>query len=427
MNDEFLFALRREPPLRFASELKRRLDLQVRCSRRMSIVRTIVGLVLIGGAAMAAALLLRDGREPAAQPVSVARVASRDSPIPKADSAPLAGPVVADGRTAEPLAATPAAADLPGVTVLTSMLARPLAQALVEHVDGNPRFQRPRVTVAESNEAFAALCRGTEFVIASRRMVDIELTRCRQAGIEVYEWKLGHQAVVLTAGPLADPAPMSVAEVYRGLARRVPDQSDLTRLIDNPAVSWTGRGIAAASNIDVLAPTDAAVRELFVSLVIEPGCNLYETTRQMRYTEPRRYDEACRQLRTDGRYREVPLSNTLITQQLWADPNQLLVLGYSFYAAHRNELRSMLEGPAPTRATLEDGTYGASRPVYAYATLSGARHPVGMWLAVEFTEEFAVGPRGYLQPLGLVSLDQPDRRVQRPWPDLPPKLESLSQ
>ena len=52
----------------------------------------------------------------------------------------------------------------------------------------------------EADEALAALCVGTEFVIASRRMLDAELTRCMNAGIEVAEWNLGYQAVVLTAG-----------------------------------------------------------------------------------------------------------------------------------------------------------------------------------------------------------------------------------
>ena len=61
MNDEFLHALRRDPPPRFASELKRRLDRRARRRTRASIVRTILGVVLIGGVAMGALLL----REPA--------------------------------------------------------------------------------------------------------------------------------------------------------------------------------------------------------------------------------------------------------------------------------------------------------------------------------------------------------------------------
>ena len=63
MNDEFLHALRRDPPPEFARALKRRLQrLPARRSVWSSVVRTMLAMVLIGGVAMAAALLLR-GRD----------------------------------------------------------------------------------------------------------------------------------------------------------------------------------------------------------------------------------------------------------------------------------------------------------------------------------------------------------------------------
>ncbi len=56
-----------------------------------------------------------------------------------------------------------------------------------------------------------------------------------------------------------------------------------------------------------------------------------------------------------------------MTQKLWAEPNWLVVLDYSDYAPHRHDLLgTKLEGPAPTLATLTDGTYPAARPVYVY-------------------------------------------------------------
>ena len=269
----------------------------------------------------------------------------------------------------------------------------------------------------EADEAFEALCGGTEFVIASRRMLDVELVRCRHTGIEVAEWKLGYQAVVLTAGPLVQAGSFSPRDVYLALARRIPDPADRSRLIDNPNTMWHGYPT------EVLAPTDATVRELFVRLVLEPGCENFPAIRELKRRDRKSYDEACRQLRDDGFYREVPLSNTLITQQLWAEPNQFLVLGYSFYDAHRTELRTMLEGPAPTRASLEDGTYPAARPVYAYAAKNRLRNPVATAFAFELSNESAAGRYGNLIRLGLVPSDGPVR-VAEPW-TLPPKLESL--
>ena len=89
--------------------------------------------------------------------------------------------------------------------------------------------------------------------------------------------------------------------------------------------------------------------------------------RALRGRDRPRYEDICHQLRGDGRYREVELSHTLMTQKLWAEPNWLVVLDYSDYAPHRHDLfGTKLEGPAPTLATLTDGTYAAARPVYVY-------------------------------------------------------------
>ncbi|HKR34406.1 MAG TPA: hypothetical protein VJT10_06180, partial [Steroidobacteraceae bacterium] len=73
MNDEFLHALRRDPPPRFASELKRRLDRQSVRSRRFSILRMMAGVLLIGGVAMGAALLFRDRQELSSKDVPIAQ------------------------------------------------------------------------------------------------------------------------------------------------------------------------------------------------------------------------------------------------------------------------------------------------------------------------------------------------------------------
>jgi phosphate transport system substrate-binding protein len=375
---------------------------------------------LIGSVAMAAALWWRGRDELTPQPAPAARVAvpsASSAPAPKAQSTSAPEWAAAQRNPLATQAAEPVADDSQRVTVLTSALARPLAQALLERLAPRQPPSVPRLTVVEADEAFEALCRGTEFVVASRRMLDVELVRCRHTGIEVAEWKLGYQAVVLTAGPLAPPVALSPREVYLGLARRIPDPADRSRLIDNPNTTWQG------FPIDVLAPDDATVRELLLRLLMEPGCETFPSLRELKQRDRRRYDDACRQLRTDGRYREVPLTNTLITQQLWAEPNQSLVLGYSFFDAHRQELRTILEGAAPTRGSLEDGTYLAARPVYAYAARNRLRNPVANAFAFELSGASTAGRYGSLARLGLVPRDEADR-LQEPW-TLPPKLESL--
>jgi len=64
MNDEFLHALRRDPPPAFARELKRRLDrVHARRGARFTFGRALLAMLLVGGVAMAAVLLLRNRDE----------------------------------------------------------------------------------------------------------------------------------------------------------------------------------------------------------------------------------------------------------------------------------------------------------------------------------------------------------------------------
>lgn len=426
MNDEFLHALRRDPPPQFASELKRRLDHQSSRRRRSSIVRTMIGVLLIGSVAMAAALLLRDRGEPPRVDEPVTQAAAPPAPEHATQQAgtPRAGPQVAsnDSPTAQPEAKESEAKGIP-VTLVTSSLASPLAQALAERLTRYGAFARTRVTVMEHDEAFRALCGNIDFVMASRRISDAELALCRKWGIDVVEWKLGYQAVVLTAGPAAEPAALAPREVFLALARRIPDPAEPARLIDNPNATWHDVDARLDyRNIDIIAPTDAAARAVFLQLIMEPGCETYPWIRSLRQTDRLHYDDICHQLRSDGRYREVEPSSTLITQQLWAQPNWLVVLGYSFYAAHRSELLgTMLDGPVPTLASLSDGTYLAARPVYVYAQRSHLDWNYG---ARSLADQLA-GPQESLRSSGLVPLEDIPPYRQTTRPPIPPALESL--
>lgn len=430
MNDEFLQALRREPPPRFASELKRRLDRQSARSRRSTTVRTLLAVLLIGGVAMAAALLLRNREEPAPDSPQIAHTAAPSAPATKAEATRRARPAqqapAAASEAPQPQTEKATAADRPAAIFATSSLALPIARALVEHAS-TAGSSGPQAALMEAADAFRALCGPVEMVVASRRILPAELTLCVNRGVEVVEWKLGYQAVVVTAGPTAERASLSPREMYLALARRVPDPANRARLIDNPNMTWHDVDTRFDSrSIDVMAPTDATLRHAFVHLIMEPGCDTYTWIRDLKQTNRKRYDAICHELRGDGRFREVELSNTLITQQLWAEPNWLVILSYSFYARHRDELLpTMLDGPEPTSSSLESGTYAAAAPVYVYANRDALFGRALRMLAYELTNGWAVGPQGYLGRSGLVSLTDAQRPIQDAWPAAPLKVESL--
>jgi ABC-type phosphate transport system substrate-binding protein len=426
MNDEFLHALRRDPPPEFARKLKRRLHAQpAPRSTRSWTVRAMLAAFLIGGLAMAAALLLREESEP---PGEAAPIAQRAAPSAQAQVTQPAGTAKPEGQIArnhstpsQPPAQQSAAED-PRGTFATSRLPRPIAQALVDSLRAQER-PKPHVAVMDDEDALRALCENADFAMVSRRITEAELTRCWNRRIEVAEWKLGHQAVVLTAGPMADSALLTPRDVFLALARRIPDPANPSLLIDNPNVTW--HDVDARFDhrrIDVFMPSDAVTRAAFVQLVMEPGCETYRWIRALKQTDRPRFDDVCHQLRSDERIHEVELSGTVVTQRLWAEPNWLVVLDYSSYTRFRADvLGTMLEGPAATLASLTDGTYPAARPVYVYAQrLRAMSNAANRSMIFTLTDGLTLGARQ-----GLVRQDEPARRRDGFPGSLPSRLESL--
>jgi len=422
MNDDFLHALRRDPPPEFARELKRRVD-RVPALRvaRTVFRRALLAVFLIGGVAMAAAFLLRSRDE---LPREAAPIAHTIEPKParaepQSARTPQPGPGSSDTK---PAASAPQtlAAEGPRSTFATSALPRPIAEALV---DGARMFgpARSSVAVMDDAEALRALCANADFAMVSRRITEAELTRCWNKRIDVAEWMLGYQAVVLTAGPTAQPAALKPRDLFLALARRIPDPAFPSQLIDNPNTTWHDVDSRFDyRSIDVLMPSDATTRALFVQLIMEPGCDTYRWLRELKQTDRQRYEDVCHQLRSDERLHEVEVVSTTITQQLWAEPNWLVVLAFGYYQQNRGKLLgTMLEGPVPTLASLSDGTYPAARPVYVYAQRQRIVENQGnRSLAYALSDSYTIGSRG-----GLVRLDASPN--QETWPSIPPALESL--
>ena len=297
--------------------------------------------------------------------------------------------------------------------VATSALARPIVEALADRLRMYGSYAVPQPTIMEEEDAFAGLCEGIGFVFASRRIEQVERKRCTKFGTEILEWHIGYQAVVLTAGPTVEPAALTPREVFLALARRIPDPAEPARLIDNPNSTWHDVDARLDyRSIEVLAPSDSGTRALLLELVMEPGCETYPWIRSLRQTDRRRFDDICHQMRSDGRYREVQLTQRLVTQQLLAEPNWLIVLNYSSYDTYRAQLLgTMLEGPVPTLGSLADGTYAAARPVYVYAQRRQFEwNRSADRLARSLTDEYIVR---YLASRGLVPVDEPERRKQR--------------
>ena len=479
MNDDFLYALRREPSPDFSRNLKRQLQQQaVRRASRSSMVRTLLTLFLIGSSALAGAFFAMNPRsngsvEAASKPVGIAErspaplnmsqsygpaltiakgetaagvgedsVASQHGsnagaqPPGIPDAAPSGdlqthggtihgGSTVATGGSWNPQAAR-------GPAVITSSLSQSLAEIVVDFVTRGSAVKTPiDVRTEEATAAFRTLCSKAslqrfDIVVATRRMAEDERENCRKGGMPgVVEFKIGYQAVVLTTGTTSAPIKLTTRSVYLALAEQVPDPARPSSLISNPYRSWDQIEQTLDSRaIEVLGPArDKPMRRAFEMLVLGSGCDTHAGTQAPQNTDPDRHAETCYSVRADRVYREVEQNVTMVSQNLWADPHAIAVVDYNFYRAQRADLAdSVLAGVEPTDATLADGTYPLARPIYVYALSSkvrGDRASIGARLFWEFVERASPKPWGYLLRNGLTPIDEQERKAQYEQQQIP--------
>ena len=456
MNDEFLHALRRDPPAQFKHDLRRKLQAQDRKLGLRS-VRTWTALLLIAGTAVAGGMWVfnkRSGEDvtlapSSAQPAAEAPIEAADRSVSTAPAfvpeareassleyaeetfgAPANDAILARSHEASEAAngPTPPAAEQSAgggairgssasTKIAASELTDPLIRNVLERLNAQTRLQIPPPEVMEAAAAFARLCTQApnaqfDIVVTERRITHEEFVACRRVGItSVHESKPGYLALVLTSVVGSTPMKLSARDVYLAIAKQIPDPSEPTRIIPNPNVTWDQVDPKLEYRpIALYGPArQSHLRSLFEKMILEPGCHTHRELERLQGADPERHTQLCHTVRTDRLYSEVEQTASLIPQNLWADTTALVLVEYNFYRENQAQLSvSALEGPEPTSATIANGTYLLARPMYVYANLSS---PSGVRNII----------LGRLQPLqlhgpnryGFVRLDEQEGRAQQ--------------
>ena len=151
---------------------------------------------------------------------------------------------------------------------------------------------------------------------------------------------------------------------------------------------------------------------MFDTKVIVAGC---EETGAMTCTWPLRWhgrqgrgrsaEEACNELRTDGKSVDIDGDYTETLARLDADKNAVGVFGLSFYQNNTDKLHvATMGGVVPSTESIASGEYPVSRPLYFYVKKAHLDVIPGLKEYVEFfVSDDMAGPDGPLAAYGLVS------------------------
>ncbi|MCB1620811.1 MAG: substrate-binding domain-containing protein [Thiothrix sp.] len=244
---------------------------------------------------------------------------------------------------------------------------------------------------------------------ASRRIKQNELEGCQANGVTPVEIKVGYDGIAIANAKSGPDFNLTPQELFLALAKEVP--ADDGRLVANPYRNWKDINAELPDeNIEVLGPPPTSgTRDAFVELVMDKGCEAFDSIKNAGPDEVKRI---CNTLREDGAFIEAGENDNLIVQKLEANPKALGIFGFSFLEQNSDKVKgASINGQAITFENIASGAYPVSRPLYIYVKKEHVGKVDGIEVFVnEFTSDTAWGDEGYLTDKGMIPMPADERQ-----------------
>lgn len=305
------------------------------------------------------------------------------------------------------------------ISIVGSSTVYPFATVVAETFGKTTKFKTPKIESTGSGGGLKLFCAGVgvehpDITNASRRIKKSECDKCAKNGVkDILEVKIGYDGIVMANSKKAAQMSLTRKDIFKALAKQVPDPSGAEKLVDNPYKTWKDVNPALPDvKIEVLGPPPTSgTRDAFVELAMEGGAKKFGWLKAMRKKDKKAFKKIAHTLREDGAYVEAGENDNLIVQKLVANPDALGIFGFSFLDQNTDKIQgSKVDGKAPTFEAISDGGYPVSRPLYFYVKKAHVDVIPGMkaYLA-EFTSDKAWGPEGYLAEKGMIPMSSEER------------------
>ena len=306
-----------------------------------------------------------------------------------------------------------AAAARDQVQVAGSSTVLPYASIVAEAFGENFDFPTPVVESGGSSAGLKRFCEGVgentiDIANASRAIREKEIKACAEAGVtDIIEVRIGYDGIVF-ASQIDGPAftAFEPADIFNALSDQVLVDG---QIVDNPYTQWAdfNPDLPAVDIIAFPPGTKHGTREVFEEKVILVGCETSGAMQAMIDGGMSEDDaeDACMNLRADGRAVDIDGDYTETLARIDANPNGVGIFGLAFYENNQDKLKvATMGGVSPSTETIASGEYPVSRPLYFY--IKGAHIGVIPGLkeyASFFVADEVAGPDGPLAQYGLVS------------------------
>ena len=253
---------------------------------------------------------------------------------------------------------------------------------------------------------------------SSRRQKKSELDKCFANGVnDVVEVKVGYDGIVIANARTGVDMPLTLKQIYMAFAKDVPTSDSDCTMQENPYTTWAQIDTSLPdTKIEAYGPPPTSgTRDAFVEVAMEGGAKQVGCMSRLRKRDKTAFKNLSHTIREDGVWIDSGENDNAIVQTLVNTPTAIGVFGYSFLDQNGDKIKGApVDGADPTFENIASGAYPISRSLFFYIKAANvAENPGIQKFALEFTDESAWGPGGYLEEIGLVPLPDAERAQYR--------------
>ena len=294
----------------------------------------------------------------------------------------------------------------------------PFASVIAEQV-GRATGKAPIVESTGSGAGMRSVCNtksgsAVEIGNSSRRMTGSELRKCLKNHIQLHEFLIGRDGVVIAINKKnKDLHALSLAQIYLALAKQVPVGG---KLVTNPHKKWRDIDPSLpAKKIHIYGPPPTSgTRDALQSLALEQGAKSFAFLRALRKSDKKQFKKITHTVRDDGYYIDTSENDNLMVRKLANEPDAIGIFGFSYLDNNSATLRGIkVDNFTPDFDNILDGKYSLTRPLYFYVRQNiWQKESVKAYMA-EFINLKSIGEEGYLIDKGLIPLSLSEFQTQR--------------
>ncbi|MEQ1687586.1 MAG: substrate-binding domain-containing protein [Sphingopyxis sp.] len=255
------------------------------------------------------------------------------------------------------------------VSAVGSSTVYPFANLAAEQFQSaNAGMKTPRIESTGTGGGIERFCAGVgaatpDIANASRRMKASEFESCRANGVtDIVEIQIGIDGLALGQSNSGPGFALTQADIYAALAANPYGRPNTARTWHdvNPALPDVAISVYGP-------PSTSGTYDAFKELIMAKGCVTNPAMAALKESNKDQFEATCHTLRGAPEYVEQGENDNLIIQKLVRNPTSLGIFGYSYLAANTSQIRDVpIGGIAATPATIADGSYPGSRPLFIY-------------------------------------------------------------